>query len=460
MSRPHRLSARLDWMQLPSVGELAARRPPCPDPVASAAPWPSHRRVLVALGDSGDAGEPVVGRLSALEAIAEAVSAEMAPPVGAGQASALLHTGDLVDPCGEPRLWQRCVLQPFRRLLEPGPEGEPAVPLRGRVPFLAVPGNHDYADPAPWVATVLRTRRLGAALRSAARRYFHYPLPAEGSDRGRSYLRLVGAALPEAPAPFGAIPHRYYRCSLGPVELFAVDSNSLTDPACPDGAQLAWLESALQASRAAQPAAWRVLLLHHPLWTLVPGYCEAPEIRAVRAALLPVVAGRVHLILAGHAHAFEWLSAEQLPGTLVLTSGAGGHRLVSRCGIAGRGGSARRYRKELRAAGVLSAVAAGREPAAPDGLAAPLLHYLRIVAEPGVLRVTPVGMRRTGARCFRREEPLPVLEFPDMAPDSAAGCRRLLRGVELLQGEPAPRAEWLPWPVPAGARSAGARKTT
>ncbi len=65
-----------------------------------------------------------------------------------------------------------------------------------------------------------------------------------------------------------------------------------------DPEQLAWLEQALTSSR----ARWRILYGHHPLHST--GQRHGGDL-ALRAKLEPLLAGRVHVVLAGHDHVYE-----------------------------------------------------------------------------------------------------------------------------------------------------------
>src|SRR5207249_1025181 len=69
-----------------------------------------------------------------------------------------------------------------------------------------------------------------------------------------------------------------------------------------DAAQLEWLRSGLDESIRDRPQAWRVVFMHHPLWTTIRNHAESAETRAVRSNLLSLLRDCVHLILSGHAH--------------------------------------------------------------------------------------------------------------------------------------------------------------
>jgi hypothetical protein len=212
-----------------------------------------------------------------------------------------------------------------------------------------------------------------------------------------------------------------------------------------DAAQLRWLDEALSRSVAERPDAWRVVYLHHPLYTTIGNHCEHPDVQGVRDNLLSLLRGRVDLVLTGHSHAFEWIRSSTLPETGVFVTGGGGqvslrgsildlHRLPR---------YPRRY-EALRRAGALESASAGRGPRAADGEAGPVYHYLRIQVTPEALHVVPIGVRRLAGDAYRREEPLPVGYTPELGPLTNGAPRReerLLAAIEIRRGR-APRALW------------------
>lgn len=120
-------------------------------------------------------------------------------------------------------------------------------------------------------------------------------------------------------APFNMGGQRYY--SFVPpadpltrlttrVEFFALDSTNL------DRAQVAWLDERLGASR----AEWKVVFLHHPLYT--SGRYRNHSL-AHRWALEPVLSRhRVSMVFSGHEHIYQRTELQQ--GILYFVSGAAG----------------------------------------------------------------------------------------------------------------------------------------
>jgi predicted phosphodiesterase len=95
-----------------------------------------------------------------------------------------------------------------------------------------------------------------------------------------------------------------------PVEFFAVDSTNV------DGGQLAWLDARLTQSR----ADWKIVFLHHPLYTS-GRYRNAA--RAHRLALEPIFTRHgVNVVLSGHEHIYQRSELQQ--NILYFVSGGAG----------------------------------------------------------------------------------------------------------------------------------------
>lgn len=617
---------------------------------------PEHFELL-ALGDTGDS-EPDT-TTSPQDAVARFLAEAAGPPVGLGKASLVLHTGDVVYMTGERRLYDRNFRRPYAPFLAPGSTVENLV---FRIPFLPVPGNHDYYDFARWARWLVRTPVVGSGVRAVARELFTYRVPEGGSGMGKTFMdAFVRAPGPDGkgPAPYECgvctrLPNRYYQARYGSVDLFALDSNTLdppppstnparvrreaarrvraleersrtinrelqrdeqalerflamrrtsvaastelrrrvrqeteavheallrldgqlqqmggTDPRAaeagsqvahvgqewarylralergdtpaeaqpllehlvgcvpaveegveaadgvlaglPDGearamleaskqslcgslrrwqnllqgelppeltgrirtlseaaldtqrelarerrrmdhrpedfdsAQIRWLEAALRRSERERPDAWRVVFLHHPLYTSTGNHCETADIQGVRDNLLGVLKGRVHLLIAGHSHAFEWIHSRVLPETGLFVTGGGGQVSLRRSILAPERFPRYKGRYEsLRQAGALESIHAGRGPEAEDGADGLLYHFLRVEVTPEVLRVRPVGVRRLRRGQYRREEPMPVYHVPELTP-SVDGTpyreERVLEAIEIRRGHP-PQPIW------------------
>jgi hypothetical protein len=217
-------------------------------------------------------------------------------------------------------------------------------------------------------------------------------------------------------------------------------------PADYDQGQIDWLIAALAESERLAPDAWRIVYFHHPLYTTIRNHCEGADVQGVRANLTPILRDRVHLVLTGHSHAFEWVRSSALPHTGLFVTGGGGQVSLRSSILSPR--YFNRYRdryKALRDAGAVECVTAGRGPAGPDGETGSLYHYLRVEVTPEALRVRPVGVRRL-RNGYRREEPMPVHHVPELPPESDAAARpewlpRRLEAVEIRRDKP-PRLLW------------------
>ena len=208
-----------------------------------------------------------------------------------------------------------------------------------------------------------------------------------------------------------------------------------------DRAQLEWLDKSLAESVRERPSHWRVVFLHHPLYTTTSNHCEAPDVVGLRGNLLGLLQDRTHLIISGHAHAFEWFRSSRLPNAGLFVTGGGGQVSLRPSLLAERRFGSRRTRYEsLRENGVQECAMAGDGPDAPDGEDGRLYHYLRIQAAPEALTVHPVGVRRLDAG-YRRETPLPAFHAATLPPRRPAWLPRLLESVTITRDRP-PQANW------------------
>ena len=161
----------------------------------------------------------------------------------------------------------------------------------------------------------------GPATADDYRRKFEEPYRALLADGVRFFAVLGNHDDPRQVdyAPFNMHGQRYYSFAppedpvtrlATPVEFFALDSTTL------DRAQLAWLDERLGRSR----AAWKVVLLHHPLYTS-GRYRHAAQ--AHRWALEPLLVRHgVAAVFSGHEHIYQ--RAELQHGILYFVSGGAG----------------------------------------------------------------------------------------------------------------------------------------
>jgi predicted MPP superfamily phosphohydrolase len=104
------------------------------------------------------------------------------------------------------------------------------------------------------------------------------------------------------------MPAPYYTFTAGSVQLFAVDTNEVSE------AQLLWLKEQLEKST----ATWKLVYGHHPIYS----HGQHGDNAVLIAKLLPVLKGRADVFLAGHDHDLQHLKAED--GVHFFVSGGGG----------------------------------------------------------------------------------------------------------------------------------------
>ena len=119
---------------------------------------------------------------------------------------------------------------------------------------------------------------------------------------------------------FGALgmPGRYFRRTVGPVELFLLDSNRV------DARQTAWLRRVLARSK----ARWRIAVAHHPTYTC-GNYRSHPDVVTRWRPLFE--RHRVQLVLAGHDHNYQRFAPRR--GVRYVVHGGGSTNLypLQRC---------------------------------------------------------------------------------------------------------------------------------
>ena len=228
-----------------------------------------------------------------------------------------------------------------------------------------------------------------------------------------------------------------------------------------DAAQIAWLKQGLEKVKAeeaalqkADPTAklWRIVYMHHPLYTTLPSHTERSDSVGVRNNLQEILRD-ADVVVAGHSHGFEWLHSNAVPHQCYLVSGAGGMgrlqgsvfspQLVARFTPA---------IESLTKAGLDSLVWASGDPSVSGGTVEhKLFSYLRFHVQRDELHIEPVGVQQrsddtsgSGAG-WERIVPLPVHHVPDATEWSAASTGktevRHLQHIRVRRGEP-PVAVW------------------
>ena len=257
--------------------------------------------------------------------------------------------------------FQLCVLKALAMLLVlawaaagqslPLPSGLPAT---GEVRFAALGdtgnGNSGQSGIANRIVAVQQTARFDLILFLGDNIYENgdpadfgrkFALPYRDLIENGTELRAVvgnhdvratakgGVLLQQMMFGMGGRPYYSFTRGDGLVEFFGLDSNALTQTNLdqPAQEQLQWLEDRLARSR----AKWKVLFLHHPLYSSAKKHGwnspDTREMEAVRANLEPVlIKYGVKLVLAGHDHVYERL--KQQKGVNYFVSGAGSQTRV------------------------------------------------------------------------------------------------------------------------------------
>jgi hypothetical protein len=140
----------------------------------------------------------------------------------------------------------------------------------------------------------------------------------------------------ERPGSAWHMPAARYTFTAGPAQFFALDTTTLSL------AQLDWLDRELAASR----ARWKIVYGHHPIRSSGMHGDTAHMVQD----LLPLLAGRAHLYLAGHDHDMQHLHPEG--GVQLFVAGSGGARVR-----AGGAGSAPLFRASSYGFAVLDVAA-------------------------------------------------------------------------------------------------------
>ena len=157
-------------------------------------------------------------------------------------------------------------------------------------------GDNDYTDSpsafrANWRRSFGWTRSDGLSVSGVIGNHDF------GTNGGRYEFRLLG------------MPGSYYTRSLGEVQLFFLDTNSVDDR------QTSWLEEQLENST----ATWKIAVFHHPAYSCGHHGGLAP----VQARWVPLFARYgVQLVLSGHEHSYQRFVAGT--GIAYVVHGGGG----------------------------------------------------------------------------------------------------------------------------------------
>jgi 3',5'-cyclic AMP phosphodiesterase CpdA len=167
----------------------------------------------------------------------------------------VLHTGDVIYLVGSKEFYGRNFIEPYREFLVGGERPKQIAYDRMvfNLPFLPVPGNHDYYD-LPLLFGLLAQTSL--PIRRLLRSKIDFDIGWHGSEQGNAYARAfldylaaidssrfeqhldrhytaqtkTGRCLQYEPKAFTRLPNRYYMFRQGGIDFFALDSNTFNAP--------------------------------------------------------------------------------------------------------------------------------------------------------------------------------------------------------------------------------------
>ncbi|AFZ12785.1 metallophosphoesterase [Crinalium epipsammum PCC 9333] len=168
----------------------------------------------------------------------------------------VLHTGDVIYLVGSSEYYKKNFIEPYREFILGGehPDRIAYNQMTFNLPFLPVPGNHDYYDlPLIFGLIAQTTKPFQRLLRSVldfdvgwhgsfqgnayAQAFIDYLKTfnsqaelAQHLDRHYGALTETGYCLRYQPGQFTRLPNRYYTFRYGGIDFFALDSNTFNDP--------------------------------------------------------------------------------------------------------------------------------------------------------------------------------------------------------------------------------------
>lgn len=169
----------------------------------------------------------------------------------------VLHTGDVIYLVGSSEYYLKNFISPYREMIVGGerPERIAYDKMVFNLPFLPVPGNHDYYD-LPFFFGLMAQSAL--PLRRLLQSKLDIDVGWHGSYQGKAYAKAfldylkginsfeqlghhldrhytaqtdTGRCLRYQPGRFTRLPNRYYTFRSGGIDFFAVDSNTFNEPA-------------------------------------------------------------------------------------------------------------------------------------------------------------------------------------------------------------------------------------
>ena len=309
------------------------------------------------------------------------VARQLEKEIEGGDIQFILHLGDVIYIRGAAERYPKRFIEPYEFLLKDGRDSQYDA-MKFKIPFLPVYGNHDYYNRGFWgdqgsdngrvfneafIEQDPEKRKRGLryvtpdqtrvphryywftygqcafiALDSNTLNVSHPPEDEKEkrewefrkklAKKKRSYLRdVLEEYEDEAPNDPELLEIKD--------ELFEVEKHYdmlehalKAEPEDHDEEQIAWLKGVLGREEV-QSKKFKIVYLHHPTYTSEAGHTGEDKIRGLRANLAQhgdiLKDHGVHLVLSGHAHCFEWVSAHHANDICYLVSGGGGRGLRS-----------------------------------------------------------------------------------------------------------------------------------
>ena len=167
----------------------------------------------------------------------------------------VIHTGDVIYQVGSSEYYHKNFISPYRELIAGGenPDAVDYDRIVFSLPFLPVPGNHDYYDlplvygffaQATWPVRHLLKTKLDLNVgwhgswkgQAYAKAFIDYLKALNGKeldahlDRHYTAKTDTGRCLRYEPGQFTRLPNRYYTFRYGGIDFFALDSNTFNEP--------------------------------------------------------------------------------------------------------------------------------------------------------------------------------------------------------------------------------------
>jgi len=168
----------------------------------------------------------------------------------------ILHTGDVVYRVGSSEYYPQNFIEPYREFLVGGDQPSRIAydQMTFNLPFLPIPGNHDYYDLPLLYGVLVQTL---SPLKWLLRSRLDFDLGWHGSYQGDAYAHAfldylkrfktnrelahhldthytastqTGKCLRYQPGHFTRLPNRYYTFRSGGIDFFALDSNTFNAP--------------------------------------------------------------------------------------------------------------------------------------------------------------------------------------------------------------------------------------